>query len=236
MQPDAATANYNLEVMRDFRGSRFQQSVSKNPYFYYGNFDGMQVSQAAFTFIYRFMSNKSAEHPEGILNKQTLRSLMSISGPDDNPVWTPGHERFPDIFYKRNDADQYSIPYFESDILFIAQKYPQILTIGCNQGKVNTYNPISIDTLTNGAATAQSVLSNPFCFQIDFLEASSTSLLGLSQAQASKLNSGLKAAATAAKCPPNPISSASVSALKNCPGFSTYGGPTGPVAPGAIQS
>lgn len=33
-QPNAATANYNLEVMRDFRGERFQDSVSKNPYFF----------------------------------------------------------------------------------------------------------------------------------------------------------------------------------------------------------
>ena len=43
--------NYNLEVMRTFRGERFQESVSKNPYFFYGPFDVVQVSQAPFTFI-----------------------------------------------------------------------------------------------------------------------------------------------------------------------------------------
>lgn len=32
-QPNAATANYNLEVLRDFRGERFQESIAKNPYF-----------------------------------------------------------------------------------------------------------------------------------------------------------------------------------------------------------
>lgn len=32
-QPNAATANYNLEVLRAFRGDRFQESVAKNPYY-----------------------------------------------------------------------------------------------------------------------------------------------------------------------------------------------------------
>ena len=38
MQPDASTANYNLEVFREFRGQRYQDSISKNPYFFYGQF------------------------------------------------------------------------------------------------------------------------------------------------------------------------------------------------------
>lgn len=33
MQPNAATANYNLEVLRTFRGIRFTESINKNPYF-----------------------------------------------------------------------------------------------------------------------------------------------------------------------------------------------------------
>ena len=56
------------------------------------------------------MNNESADNPEGVLNKDVLKSFMSISGPDNDLVWTPGNERFPDVFYKRNDADQYSIP------------------------------------------------------------------------------------------------------------------------------
>lgn len=34
MQSDASTANYNLEVLREFRATRFQQSVSENPKFF----------------------------------------------------------------------------------------------------------------------------------------------------------------------------------------------------------
>ena len=34
MQPDAATANYNIEVLGKFKAKRFQDSVANNPYFY----------------------------------------------------------------------------------------------------------------------------------------------------------------------------------------------------------
>lgn len=236
MQPNAATANYNLDIMRQFRKKRFQESIDKNPYFFYGPFDGIEVSQAAFTFIYRFMSNKSAENPEGVLNKDVLKSWMSISGPENNLKWTPGHERIPNNFYKRHPSDSYSIPYFEADILYLAEVEPRIISVGCNQGKVDTYNPISFESLTNGAATLSSVLANPFCFGIDFLETGAQAFFGLSDAQEAQLKSGLASAAKAANCPQSNITTTSFTQIKNCPGFSLYGGPTGPVAPGAIQS
>lgn len=69
-------------------------------------FSGIAVSQAAFTFIYRFMSNKSAQNPEGVLNRNVLKTFFSINGTDANPVWTPGYNRIPDNWYKRNNADQ----------------------------------------------------------------------------------------------------------------------------------
>ncbi|KAI9659726.1 MAG: hypothetical protein M1831_003624 [Alyxoria varia] len=235
MQSDASTANYNLEVLRKFRGQRFQESVPKNPYFFYGPFDGMAVSQAAFTFIYRFMSNKSEEHSEGILNKEVLKSFMSISGPEGNLQWNFGKERFPDVFYRRNDADLYSIPYFESDVLYFATTNPEILSIGCNQGEVDTYNPFNIATLTNGLATLTSLTRNPLCFTINFIQATSQSLLGLSGSKHNRLNEALSSAAGAGNCGSNPMKSASLTQLKNCPGFTLYGGPGGPIAPGAIQ-
>lgn len=107
MQPDAATANYDLSVLRKFRGKRFKESIAKNPNFFCESgrtpqhtrccladifffpftdapFSGTAVSAAAFTFIYRFMSNKTAENPAGVLNKDVLKSFMSISGPENN--------------------------------------------------------------------------------------------------------------------------------------------------------
>jgi len=73
-QPDPATANYNLDVLADFRAYRFNQSINNNPYFLNGPFAGVAVQPAAYTFIYRFMANKSAEYPEVSLN---LRLILS---------------------------------------------------------------------------------------------------------------------------------------------------------------
>lgn len=48
MQPADETANYNLEVLREFRGKRYAESIAKNPNFAYLPFGGIAVSQAAF--------------------------------------------------------------------------------------------------------------------------------------------------------------------------------------------
>ncbi|EME38183.1 hypothetical protein DOTSEDRAFT_141173 [Dothistroma septosporum NZE10] len=232
-QPDAASANYNLEVLRAFRGDRLQESIAKNPYYAYLPFTGIAVSQAAFTFIYRFMSNKSAEYPEGLLNKAVLKSFMSVTGPENNLTHTPGYEAIPDNWYKRNPSDDYTIPYFISDIGYFGQTQPGIYQIGCNKGKVNTYSPFDPSQLTNGAYTAQQVAANPVCFAAEFAIAEIPLLSGVSTNSAALITQ-LKSYTSALNCAS--IGSVNQSALTSCPGFSFYGGPTGPVAPGAIQS
>lgn len=87
-------------------------TATQNPKFSYQPFAGMAVSQAAFTFIYRFMANHTEEAPEGILSRDVLKSFMSISGPEDDPVWTRGHERIPENWYRRNTLDAYSVSSF----------------------------------------------------------------------------------------------------------------------------
>ena len=46
------------------------------------------------------MSNHSAEYPNGILDKETLKSFFAITEAADGTLsWTPGHERIPDNWY-----------------------------------------------------------------------------------------------------------------------------------------
>lgn len=42
------------------------------------------MQPAAYTFIYRFMANKSAEYPQGKLNGEVLKSFFAITGDDGN--------------------------------------------------------------------------------------------------------------------------------------------------------
>ncbi|KAK4553340.1 hypothetical protein LTR86_009640 [Recurvomyces mirabilis] len=234
MQPDAATANYNLDVLRTFRGKRFQESIDKNPYFAYQPFTGMAVSQAAFTFIYRFMANHSAEYPEGRLNKDVLKSFYSVTGDSNSLKWTPGHEQIPYNWYRRNTADAYTIPYFLTDILYFSITNPQINSVGCNQGRVDSYNTIDAATLSNGAYTAAQAAANPVCFATEFAIAEIPSLTGLPATAVAPLTKTLQGLTSGLNC--KAIGSVNQTALSVCPGFAFYGGPTGPVAPGAIQS
>jgi hypothetical protein len=93
------------------------------------------VQPAAYTFIYRFMANKSAEHPQGKLDGEVLKQFFSITGEDGNFKYTPGWERIPDNWYKRNLVDEYTIPYFQIDLTNMALQHPEFLSVGGNTGK-----------------------------------------------------------------------------------------------------
>ena len=92
----------------------FDNSLTTNPYFFFALFAGVAVSNAAHTFIRTLardlitkkpcssepaalMSNHSAEYPNGILDKETLKSFFAITEAADGTLsWTPGYERIPD--------------------------------------------------------------------------------------------------------------------------------------------
>jgi len=162
--------SYTFDDLAKFRKARFQQSIDQNPYFYYGAFTGIEVSQAAFTFIVAFMSNHSAEYPNGFLSREVLQSFFSVTGsPDNNGAnlqYVPGNERIPDNWYKRAADVQYSIPLFELDILRIAEVEPRILSVGGNLGKVNTYTGVNPTDLFSGVQNGPALLqgNNGACF------------------------------------------------------------------------
>lgn len=124
------------------------------------------VQPAAYTFIYRFMANKSAEYPEGYLDGEVLKSFFSISGEPGNFKHTEGHERIPDNWYKRAIGDEYSIPRFQLDFLDAALKHPEFLNIGGNTGKVDTFAGVDLDSLTGGVYNSETLLkgNNLACF------------------------------------------------------------------------
>ncbi|ORY86991.1 Chloroperoxidase [Protomyces lactucae-debilis] len=162
--------NYTFEDLVKFRSARFTESIQKNPYFFYGPFTGAQVSQAAFTFISAFMSNHSAEYPNGFLSRSTLQSFMSVTGtPDNNGAnlkFVPGNERIPDNWYKRAISNPYSITAFTLDALRIFAADPRILSVGGNTGTVNSYVGLDLTNATNGLYNAGTLAqgNNAACY------------------------------------------------------------------------
>lgn len=174
-EPDSAVT-YSFEDLSGFRSTRFDESVSRNPNFFYGPFSGLVVSQAAFTFIPAFMSNHSAEYPNGILSRSTLKSFFGIvetggTGKGDGKLtYNPGTEKIPNNWYRRSSANPYSIPYFIADSIRIYSTYPKIASIGGNTNGVNTFSGLDFGNITGGVYSAQS-LTDPtklqcFTFQL----------------------------------------------------------------------
>lgn len=198
---------YDLTVMTPFRAKRFQESIAQNPYFFNGPFTGIAVQPAAHQFIYRFMSNKSAEYPEGYLNADVLKSFMSITGEPGSFVHTPGHEKIPDNWYKRAIGDEYIINFLQLDLLAAAAEHPEFLSVGGNTGKVNTFTGVDIDDLTGGAYNVQTLAQgdNAVCFAYQAAQQAAPDILkGLFSSVTkplAQLNDALGKVFTALSCP-----------------------------------
>ncbi|KAL3424168.1 oxidase [Phlyctema vagabunda] len=173
---------YDLSALTPFRASRFQQSIDQNGYFFNGPFTGVLVQPAAYTFIYRFMSNKSSTYPEGYLDGEVLKSFFSITGSTPATFkWTEGYEKIPDNWYKRALGDEYTIPFFNLDVLDAALKYPQFLNVGGNTGKPNTFTGVDLEDLTGGVFNAATLAegNNAACFAYQFAQQAAPDLLKL---------------------------------------------------------
>jgi hypothetical protein len=92
----AEDGEVTMDSLTAFRAHRFDTQVQSNPEFFYGPFSGLLVQPAAYTFIYRFMANHSAEAPAGTLNLDVLKSWFGVQGESGNYKAVQGTERIPE--------------------------------------------------------------------------------------------------------------------------------------------
>lgn len=112
------------------------------------------------------MSNKTEEHPQGILNGDILKTFYAVSGEDGNFQYNRGHERIPDNWYTRNADDQYSISYLIADDLEMVLQHLDLNSVGGNTGTVDSFTGVDFANLTGGVFNAETLLedNNLFCF------------------------------------------------------------------------
>ncbi|KAB8346172.1 hypothetical protein FH972_023218 [Carpinus fangiana] len=199
-----------LAILSKHRSNLFDQSIAKNPYFFNGPFTGVLVQPAAYSFIYRFMSNKSAEHPAGKLNTEILNSFFGVKkNADGSLTKLPGQERIPENWYKRAVGDEYSIPYLNTDTVLAATQYPKFLDVGGNTGKVNTFAGLDLDNLTGGVYNTKNLLEgdNLACFASQFAQQVApdlircSSVLGDITSALTGLNSQIATSFASLSCP-----------------------------------
>ena len=87
---------YDLTVMHPFRGARFNDSVATNGHFFAGPFTQFAVNTATYLFTYHFFANFSAEHPDGYLDLESLKSFEGVTGDKGSFQWKQGRERIPE--------------------------------------------------------------------------------------------------------------------------------------------
>ncbi|KAF7904775.1 hypothetical protein EAF00_002109 [Botryotinia globosa] len=198
---------YDLSVLTPFRATRFQQSIDNNPYFFSGPFSGIAVQPAAYTFIYRYMANKSSEYPEGYLNGDVLKSFYSVTGEPGSFVWTEGHEKIPDNWYKRALGDEYGLVPFALDLNIAALEHVEFLSVGGNTGTVNSFTGVDLKNLTGGVfdVTTLAEGNNAICFAFQVAQQAAPDILkGLLSNTASalsQLNAAVSAALSGLSCP-----------------------------------
>jgi hypothetical protein len=123
----------------------FLKSKNENPYFFYPPFASVIVSTGGFTFPPRMFANKIAEYPDNcILDKEILKSFFSISGPDDNLVYTDGYEQILAYFSKRSMGNEYTAALFFEDSINFAKGFPEMFSIGGNTGTVDSYAALDL--------------------------------------------------------------------------------------------
>lgn len=184
MQPDPATANYDMKVIIPFHAQRFYHSVMNNRYFFNSPLAGLIGVNAAHSFIPRLFANHSEEYPDvgipladhfgyhnkdltcnqGILNQEVLKSFFAVFGPRSRFVYKHGWERIPENWYKRPDS--YTLVSATADIVASASVYPPFLSVGGNTGQVNTFTGVSLGMLTGGLYNTRTLLqgNNALCF------------------------------------------------------------------------
>ncbi|CAK1368314.1 Aromatic peroxygenase [Cercospora beticola] len=161
---------YTLDMVAGQSDYVTRWSIQNNPYYFSAPFAGL-VAPAAHDFVINFMSNRSAENPDGVLNRDVLKQFFGVTGEPGSFVHNRGQERIPDNWYRRTSTSLYNIPEVVADVFVNNAMYPGIVRFGGNTGTTNSFTGVDITDLSGGALNAQSLLegNNAACF---FLQAS----------------------------------------------------------------
>ncbi|KAF2173462.1 hypothetical protein M409DRAFT_15744 [Zasmidium cellare ATCC 36951] len=150
---------YTLDSFAQNFAKKSDESVATNPYFFAAPFSTTLVSPAAYNFVINFMSNHTAEEPNGYFDGEQFKTFFAIEG--DSPAdfkWLPGQEKIPDNWYRRTSTNQYNAANVFTDLIPSFLAYPSSFKLGGNTNGVNTYAGISLADFTGGAYNLTTLL------------------------------------------------------------------------------
>jgi hypothetical protein len=139
------------QVLAEHSHNRKQNSISTNPNYFSLAYAGIAFTFGAHMFTYELLANHSAESPRGFLTPEVFESLFSYTRDEnDELVYTYGHERIPNNWYRRADDDPWTL----ADILISTGQqclaYPSNCQVGGNTGEVDSFSGVDLGDITGG--------------------------------------------------------------------------------------
>jgi len=173
--------NITPRVMAEHSYNRKLHSIATNPNYFAPPYAGIAFTFGAHMFAFELLANHSASEPRGFLTPEVFESFFSYTRDSNNElVYTYGHERIPDNWYRRANDDPWTL----ADILLsTAQQclaYPTNCQVGGNTGTVNSFSGVDLGDISGGLVNAVEDLQDPAklgCFISQNLQAEIPSFL-----------------------------------------------------------
>ena len=173
--------NLTPQVLAEHQYNRKQHSIATNPNYFSPAYAGVAFTFGAHMFAYELLANHSATHPRGILTPEVFESFFSYTRDSNGKlVYTYGHERIPDNWYRRADDDAWNA---NDIVISTAQQcasYPSNCQVGGNTGTVNSFSGVDLGDISGGLVNSATDLSDPArmaCFMSQAIQADVPSFL-----------------------------------------------------------
>ncbi|CAK4033781.1 Aromatic peroxygenase [Lecanosticta acicola] len=138
---------YTLDAFAQNFGSKLNESIATNPYFFSAPFAGL-VAPAAYNFVINFLAHCVLDSSMADFE---FKKFFAVSGNSGNFKWNRGQERIPDNWYKRTSTNQYDAAEGVADVVAQYLAYPYEAKFGGNTGRVNTFTGLDLgNTFTSG--------------------------------------------------------------------------------------
>lgn len=174
--------NITPQVMAQHQSNRKQHSIATNPNYFSPAYAGIAFTFGAHMFAYELLANHSADYPRGFLTPEVFESFFSYTrDKNNNLVFTYGHERIPDNWYRRADDDAWTLADILTSTAQQCLSYPGNCQVGGNTGQVNSFSGVNLGDITGGLVNSASDLSDPVrmgCFISQAIQADVPSFLG----------------------------------------------------------
>lgn len=141
---------YTMDKFRHVVIDNQLESIANNPLYFAPLFSTTLVSPAAYNFVINFMSNHSAEEPNGYLDGEMFKTFFGVTGDYPNFTWLPGQEQIPKNWYRRPLSRPYDLLDVPGDLLVGWAAYPNSFRLGGNVNGVNSYVGVNLTDLTAG--------------------------------------------------------------------------------------